>query len=505
MEPSLEDAIAARLEALDRDHVVDRIWEGDHTVWSDHPREVSDRLGWLRIQREIGPRLQEFETLRRDLMAEGFQTTLLLGMGGSSLAAEVMHQAFPDTDGLRLIVLDSTDPRQMAEVESQIDIDRTLFIVSSKSGGTVETLSHLAYFWEKVPSGRHFIAITDPGTHLEQVAREREFRSVFLNYPEIGGRYSALSCFGLVPAVLCGIDAGGLLEGAERIAGFCEPGIPARVNPGAWLGAALGEAALAGRDKLTLVLPPEVELLGHWIEQLVAESSGKQGHGIVPVESECPGPPGVYGTDRLFVVLGDDGTLSGLEAAGQPVLRIPYDGPAAIGAEFWRWEFATAIACHVLGVNPFDQPNVQGAKEATAAVLAGRGGDPATPALGSVLETVRPGDYVAILAFLPRNPTIAARLSRVRHQLRDRYKVATTLGFGPRFLHSTGQLHKGGPNTGVFIQVVDEPPHDRPVPGQLYTFGELEAAQAQGDLDALRAHGRRVCRVGLDELERAFS
>jgi len=416
-----------------------------------------------------------------------------------------MHQAFPDSGGLRLIVLDSTDPGQMADVEAQVDLARTLFVVSSKSGGTIETLSHLAYFWEKIPSGRHFIAITDPGTHLEQVARERGFRSVFPNYPEIGGRYSALSCFGLVPAVLCGIDASDLLEGAERIAGFCEPGIPARLNPGAWLGAALGEAALAGRDKLTLVLPPEIELLGHWIEQLVAESSGKNGQGIVPVESECPGSPAVYGSDRLFVVLGDDGQLSELEAAGQPILRIPYDGPAAIGAEFWRWEFATAIACHVLGVNPFDQPNVQGAKEATAAVLAGKGGDPRTPALESVLATVRPGDYIAILAFLPRNPTIAARLSRVRHQLRDRYTVATTLGFGPRFLHSTGQLHKGGPNTGVFIQVVDEPPHDRPVPGQPYTFGELEAAQAQGDLDALRAHGRRVSRVGLEELERAFS
>jgi glucose-6-phosphate isomerase len=504
VDQALEAAIAARLVTIDRDRIVERIWEGDHTVWSDHPEEVSDRLGWLRIQRHIDARVPEFEMLRQDVIAEGFTTAVLLGMGGSSLAPEVLYQSFgPQEGGLRLIVLDSTDPRQLADTEADIDLDHTLFIVSSKSGSTVETLSHLAYFWEKLPHGRHFIAITDYGTGLERIARDRDFRAVFINPPDIGGRYSALSCFGLVPAVLCGIDAGLLLEGAERMAAFCDPGIPARLHPGAWLGAALGEAARHGRDKLTLVLPPEIEMLGHWIEQLVAESTGKEGEGIVPVEGELLGDPAVYGNDRVFVALGDDPSLGPLQAAGQPVFHVPFEGPASLGAEFWRWEFATAIACYVLGVNPFDQPNVQEAKEATAVVLAGGGGDPATPPLSDVLGLIGPGDYLAILAYLPRNDEVLGRLQRVRHALRDRYRVATTVGFGPRFLHSTGQLHKGGPNTGVFIQVVDEPREDRPVPGQPFTFGELEAAQALGDLDTLRAHGRRVARVSLEDLEGA--
>lgn len=500
----LESAIANRLDAIDRDQVIQRIWDHDHTVWSDQPDEISDRLGWLRAQRHFQARIPEFEMLRQDVIAEGFTTALLLGMGGSSLAPEVLHQSFGKRDnGLRLLVLDSTDPRQIAETESAIDLDRTLFIVSSKSGSTIETLSHLAYFWEQVPDGRHFVAITDFGTGLERIGRERGFRAVFINPPDIGGRYSALSCFGLVPAVLCGIDAHALLEEADRMAGFCEPGIPARLNPGAWLGAAIGEAALHGRDKLTLVLPAEVESLGHWIEQLVAESTGKHGKGIVPIEAEELGPPGVYGTDRLFVALSEDPALVPLEAAGHPVLRIPHETVTALGAEFWRWEFATAIACHVLGVNPFDQPNVQEAKEATAVVLAGGGGDPATPPLDAVLAQVRPGDYLAILAYLPRDPATVQRLRRIRHALRDRYRVATTVGFGPRFLHSTGQLHKGGPNNGVFIQLVDEPHVDRPVPGQPYTFAELEAAQALGDLGTLKQHGRRVTRASIEELEEA--
>ncbi len=505
MDHALESAIAARLDSIDRDRVITRIWDHDHTVWSDQPDEISDRLGWLRAQRHFQARVPEFEMLRQDVIADGFTTALLLGMGGSSLAPEVMHQSFGKRDnGLRLLVLDSTDPRQVADIEATLDLDRTLFIVSSKSGSTIETLSHLAYFWELVPNGRDFIAITDYGTGLERIGRNRKFRAVFINPPDIGGRYSALSCFGLVPAVLCGIDAGALLEQADRMAGFCEPGIPARLNPGAWLGAALGEAALRGRDKLTLVLPAEIESLGHWIEQLVAESTGKQGKGIVPIEAEELGPPDVYGSDRVFVAMGEHPALDPIEAVGHPVLRIPYEGPLSLGAEFWRWEFATAVACHVLGVNPFDQPNVQEAKEATAVVLAGGGGDASTPSLEDVLALVRPGDYLAILAYLPREPATLARLRRVRHLLRDRYRVATTVGFGPRFLHSTGQLHKGGPNSGVFIQVVDEPGVDRPVPGQPYTFAELEAAQALGDLDTLRRHGRRVTRVSLEALEEAL-
>ncbi len=504
VDQALESAIAARLDSIDRDRVIPRVWDHDHTVWSDQPDEISDRLGWLRAQRHFQARIPEFEMLRQDVIAEGFTTALLLGMGGSSLAPEVMHQSFGKQDnGLRLLVLDSTDPRQIAETEAALDLDRTLFIVSSKSGSTIETLSHLAYFWEQVPDGRHFIAITDYGTGLERIGRDRGFRAVFINPPDIGGRYSALSCFGLVPAVLCGIDASALLDEADRMAGFCEPGIPARLNPGAWLGAALGEAALQGRDKLTLVLPPEVESLGHWIEQLVAESTGKHGTGIVPVEAEELGPPEVYGNDRVFVALREHPALEPLEVAGHPVLRVPCEAAASLGAEFWRWEFATAIACHVLGVNPFDQPNVQEAKEATAVVLAGGGGDPTTPPLDAVLSQIRPGDYLALLAYLPRNEATLERLRRARHALRDSYRVATTVGFGPRFLHSTGQLHKGGPNNGIFIQVVDEPGIDRPVPGQPYTFAELEAAQALGDLGTLKQHGRRVARVSIEALEEA--
>ncbi len=352
-----------------------------------------------------------------------------------------------------------------------------------------------------MPDGRHFIAITDPGTPLEATARERGFRRVFLNPPDIGGRYSALSYFGLAPAALAGVDLRRLLDETAEMQQACHACVPTASNPGAWLGAVLGEAAKAGRDKLTLLLPEPVASFGSWVEKLIAESTGKEGRGILPVEGEPLGPPEVYGEDRLFVAIGDHAGLDVLEAAGHPVVRLPYREPYQLGAEFFRWEFATAVAGHVLGIHPFDQPNVQQAKDATARILEGETADEATPPLGEVLASVQHGDYIAILAYLPRTMAHQASLQAVRTRLRDRYRVATTVGFGPRFLHSTGQLHKGGPPTGVFIQIVGDDPEDLAIPGRPYTFGQLKHAQALGDLASLRGQGRRVARITLEEME----
>jgi hypothetical protein len=351
------------------------------------------------------------------------------------------------------------------------------------------------------------VAITDPGTPLEALARDRGFRATFLNPPDIGGRYSALSYFGLVPAALIGAELDGLLDRAAEAAHACVPYVPLEDNPGAWLGALLGEAARAGRDKLTLVLDERVRAFGYWVEQLIAESTGKGGKGIVPVEGEDLGPPEVYGTDRLFVSVGEEKlheALRPLAEAGQPIAHLNLEEPIELGREFFRWEFATAVAGAVLGINPFDQPNVQEAKDNTKRLLgAGEIPDPGFDDLGALLAQVRPGDYLAIQAYLPRGVAVERRLHAARQRLRDRLRVATTVGFGPRFLHSTGQLHKGGPDTGVFVQVVEPPEQDLPIPGQPYSFGTLLAAQAAGDLQSLRSHGRRVARVHLAELEQS--
>jgi hypothetical protein len=365
----------------------------------------------------------------------------------------------------------------------------------------VETLSQLAYFWDRIPDGDHFIAITDAGTPLEALGRERGFRRVFLNQPDIGGRYSALSHFGLVPAALIGADVGLLLSRAGEMQEACRPGATAAENPGAWLGAVIGEAALAGRDKLTLFAPDELKALGTWVEQLIAESTGKLGRGILPVEGESLGDPGVYGDDRLFVAIGNHDGLDDLEAAGHPVVRLPYADRYQLSSEFFRWEYATAVAGHILGINPFDQPNVQEAKDATNKILAGATFDEGTGPVAELLDAVGPSDYIAILAYVPRNPENIAALQAARMRLRDRHRVATTVGFGPRFLHSTGQLHKGGPGTGVFIQIVGDDPVDLAIPGQEYTFGGLKHAQALGDLESLRAHKRRVARTTMAQME----
>lgn len=500
MDSQLAEAIQSRLKVMNHGRIVARIWEGDQTVWSEDPTEITNRLGWLRVHEATLAECGELDRFARLTMAEGFEAVVLMGMGGSSLAPEVFATSF-EVDAPRLFVLDSTDPRQIAAAEDEFDIDKALFVVSSKSGGTIETRSQLEYFWQKAPNGRQFIAITDPGSELARIGEGRGFRRVFLNDPNIGGRYSALSYFGIVPAALCGLDVGALLRGASTMAERCSSKVPLDENPGVELGVLMGEASRAGRDKLTLVLPEEIETLGHWIEQLVAESTGKHARGILPIERETLGAPELYGADRVFVSNTGDSELDGVAKAGHPVLKLPTARPANLGAEMFRWMFATAVAGYVLELNPFDQPNVEEAKKATSEVLKGRPVVSSTPPLEEVLSTVQTGDFIAILAYLPRSTEMAARLERVRHVLRERYRVATTIGFGPRYLHSTGQLHKGGPNSGVFILIQDPVSDDISIPGAPYTFGQLHEAQALGDLSALKHHGRRVARVTLEEFE----
>ena len=497
-----------RLEKLTAERVVARIWERDHTVWKDDPSEIADRLGWLDVAGEMRGRLDDLRRFAEEAAGDGITTAVLLGMGGSSLAPELFaRMPGAASDGLSLRVLDTTHPAAIAAANASLDLDRTLFIVASKSGTTVETLSQYAHFRELAGRGDRFVAITDPGTPLEKLARDDGFREVFLNPEDIGGRYSAVSLFGLVPAALVGVDLGALLDGADAMAAACRTGDPAGENPGAWLGAVIAEGAIAGRDKLTLVLPGPVASLGDWVEQLVAESTGKEGAGIVPVVGESLGPSEVYRDDRLFVGVGDQPRVEALGEAGHSVIGLPGGGDAAwLGGELFRWEFATAVAGHVLGINPFDQPNVAEAKEATARILDDAAHEPHLFVPEQLLQMLAPDPahpgYLAIQAFLEPTPDTTARLQLARHALRDRHRVATTLGFGPRYLHSTGQLHKGGPPTGLFVQVVDaERDADVPIPGRDFTFGQLIDAQALGDLLSLQARGRPVARISLEMLE----
>jgi glucose-6-phosphate isomerase len=501
----LDEAVERRLAAFDADDVVQRIWRTDHTVWAPDPTEIADRLGWLTVAETMRPRLDELRAFARRCADDGLTTAILAGMGGSSLAPEVFRESLGVAEGmLDLLVLDTTHPDQIAAVEDRVDLDRALFVISSKSGTTIETDSHLRYFWDRFPDPRRFVAVTDPETPLEALARQRGFRGVFANPHDIGGRYSALSYFGLVPAALIGGPLEALLDGAIELAAACRSGGSAASNPGVDLGVLMGEAALAGRDKLTFVLSGRIAAFGAWLEQLIAESTGKHGTGVVPVAGESLGGPEVYGDDRMFVAVGDAGAdaLEALAAAGHLVVRLPDAGPRDLGREMFRWEFATAIVGAVLGINPFDQPDVQSAKDATARALELDGDERPDPGDASaILDDVAPPDYVAIQAYVPRDAEHETHLQDARLRIRDRLRVATTLGFGPRFLHSTGQLHKGGPNSVVAIQVVDPPATDLAIPGRDVTFGRLLAAQADGDLAALRARGRRAVRVDLAELE----
>ena len=524
--------VAARLQAWEDSGFARRLWAKDHTLWSPTLLpEITDRLGWLDLPTAMTDQTVASTDLAYALKAAGMRHIVLLGMGGSSLAPEVFQRTCGNAAGYpALIVLDSTHPGAVAVVDAAIDLRTTTFLVSSKSGTTTETLSLFRYFWRRVAQrsarpGAHFVAITDPDTPLVRLAHERGFRHVFLAPPDVGGRYSALTVFGLVPAALIGVDIRGVLDCARHMAEAVGPRVRCRDNPGLRLGAALGEFTLAGRDKVTLVVPRSLAGLPSWIEQLIAESTGKDGKGIVPVVDEPAGAAGAYGRDRVFVhvcMTGEatpdlDASMRALEAAGHPVMRTELADKTDIGQEFFRWEVAVAAAGAVLGIHPFNQPDVQLAKDLAQQAMQKDGGatppDPGKTAmpdevavdrrdtlvgtLRAWLATVRPGDYVGVQAYLAPSSATTAALDAMRQALRDRLRVATTLGYGPRFLHSTGQLHKGGPNTGLFLQIVDDPPHDLAVPETTYTFGALIRAQALGDLAALHRRGRRLVPVNL--------
>ncbi|HZA60260.1 MAG TPA: glucose-6-phosphate isomerase [Actinomycetota bacterium] len=488
----LRHSVQERLARMAADDVVRRIWDRDHTVWRPDPREITDRLGWLDAvewSRELLPGLR---TLVEEVRAAGLTRTLLLGMGGSSLAPEVIrHTFYPHASpAFDVQVLDSTHPDAVVRTEGRLD--RALLLVSSKSGTTIETRSHLAHFSEMIGDAGRVVAITDPGSALATDGMRLGFRSVVEAPPDVGGRFSALTVFGLLPAALCGVDPELLLIEAASMMSACRPGVPVEENPAAVLGAAMGEAALAGRDKLTIRADPGAAPLGAWLEQLVAESTGKDGRGILPVHAEPDS--GGFGDDRLFLGIGKDPSET-------PSVTVPYRRSAELGALFFLFELATAVAGHVLDIHPFDQPDVQAAKDRTTDVLErGSGGAAPSGSLDELLETVHPGDYVAIQAFVDPTAEAWEELQRARGAIAKATGVATTLGFGPRYLHSTGQLHKGGPPTGVFVQVLDEATEDRKVPGRPFTFGELIAAQADGDMAALRERGRRAARVRRDDL-----
>jgi hypothetical protein len=489
----LQESVSGRIERARAERVLERIWQRDGTLWAPPGTpEVTDRLGWLDIAVRMADQLDDLDAFVAEVRADGLTDAVLLGMGGSSLAPEVFRRSFGVRDGyLRLHVLDSTDPDQIQAVLDAIDLETTLFIVSSKSGGTIETLSHFKFFHARQPDGSHFVAVTDPGSHLADLAREHGFRRLFDGDPEIGGRYSALSAFGLVPAALIGADLRAVLESARN----------ADREEGLELGCAMGELALAGRDKLTFLVEEPLSSFGLWVEQLIAESTGKQGKGILPVAGEPPVDPAAYGPDRVFAHIGrTHGMFGPLQEAGHPVLDLDAGEPLDLGRLFFTWELATAVAGWVLGINPFDQPNVQEAKDNTARVLREGAPDLDPGDLAALLDGIAPPRYVAILAYLPYSDEVDAAAARFRERLVLERQVATTFGYGPRYLHSTGQLHKGGPKTGAFIQVLHEPGTDFEVPGEPYTFGTLFRAQADGDLQTLRAHGLDAVRVGKEIL-----
>lgn len=536
--------IEVALADLARRQAIARIWAKDAALWKadpEHQKIIRNSLGWLTVMATVREHAANLAKFTVEVGQAGFRHVLLLGMGGSSLCPDVLRLTFGEAAGFSsLAVLDSTDPATVRTLERSADLARTLFIVASKSGTTPEIAAFYQYFFDRVQqirgekAGEQFVAITDAGTLLQRTGAERKFRRVFLNPADIGGRYSALSFFGMIPATLIGLDALRLLTRAEGMAGACAAGAPPEENPGAWLGAVLGCLALAGRDKLTFICSPEIASFGYWVEQLIAESTGKEGTGIVPVEGEAVGDPAVYQDDRVFVYLKLqdskdrqlDGKVGALERAGHPAITILLQDRCDLGTEFFRWEFATAVAGLILGVNPFDQPNVQESKDNTkrllgefkakgklpeddpilvegsislygdqASAAALRGSKGLADGLRTHLARIKAGDYVALTAYLQATPMNAEALGAIRQRIRDRYRVATTLGYGPRFLHSTGQLHKGGGDNGVFFQFTADNPVDLPIPGEPHTFGVMKAAQALGDLQSLQGRKRRALRI----------
>lgn len=539
-----DDAVSTAIKEADKGDVIRRIWRKDASLWKEdpaHQKIIKNALGWLTVPDQmIGVEDDLIAFADRIRGVREFKHLMLCGMGGSSLCPEVLRQTFGHQEGYpELLVLDSTDPDAFCDIADQIDITKCLFIISSKSGTTTEPLVFYKYWYDQVTKrkenpGECFVAITDPGTLMEQMATNDKFKRIFLNPSDIGGRYSALSYFGMVPAALMGLDIKKLLDRSERIVHSCASVVPAADNPGARLGGILGECARAGRDKLTIVADPKISSLGLWIEQLIAESTGKEGKGIVPVAGETLGPPAVYGDDRLFVSIAvgkldseADVKLKALEAAGHPVVYRTLTDLYDLGEEFFLWEIATAFAGYRLGINPFDQPNVQESKDATKELLekfANDGKLDEQPVLvtdgtlrvhadektiaalpsSSVLEALRAhlaragaGDYIAFLNYIEETPENESIIQQMRTHLRDATRCATTTGYGPRFLHSTGQLHKGGPDTGVFIQVTAPDRTDLPIPNQPYTFSILKQAQALGDFRSLASRGRRAIRVDL--------
>lgn len=541
----LRGELLAVAEAWDGSGNTARLWNRDASLWTG--ADEARWLGWLTAPADIASELLALQSFGAEVRAEGVRHVLLLGMGGSSLCPEVLAETFGQLPGgPRMHVLDSTDPAQVAAVDVSLDLARTLVIVASKSGSTLEPNIFYAYFHQRMvetvgaaEAGRHFVAITDPGSKLETVATREGFRRVFAGVASIGGRYSALSPFGVVPAAAMGLDLARWQSNAAAMAAICRPDRPAALNPGVSLGLLLGSCAVRGIDKLTLIVSPRVYDLGAWLEQLIAESTGKNGRAIIPVDREALQAPSDYSHDRVFAYVrlatapddAQDAAVEALVAAGRPVVRLDVAEPYALGGEFFRWEIATSVAGAVMGINPFDQPDVEASKietrkltsdyEATgslpaetpavvdrglclftdaanhAALASAAASATAAGWLTAHLARLHPGDYFALLAYIPMTHAHEAALSRLRHRVRDAAHVATCLGFGPRFLHSTGQAYKGGPNSGVFLQVTCDDAHDLPVPGARYSFGVVKAAQARGDFQVLVDRQRRALRVHL--------
>jgi glucose-6-phosphate isomerase/transaldolase/glucose-6-phosphate isomerase len=531
--PEIEKSLAL----LTREKVIPRIWEKDWTVWGDGPAEIVDRLGWLTSPWDSARDFRSIRHFVRRMRNKGYRRALLLGMGGSSLAPLVLGSAFRTPAGfLDLDILDSTDPGAVMAAHSRHDPAKTLFIVASKSGTTAETSSFFNFFWSRAAASlgekgaaEHFVAITDPGTPLEDLARRLGFPS-FAGDPEIGGRFSAISSFDLVPAALKGIRIERIAVSARKMADRCRESAELEANPGAYLGAVLAAFAAAGQDKATFLLPTRHWALGLWLEQLIAESTGKKGKGILPIVGEAVGPPGTYGADRLFIHIREEGgtalraAAARLKSAGFPILAIAQPSSSGIGAQFFLWEFATAIAGHLLGINPFDQPDVESAKKKAREMLRAfreTGSLPQRPpavrerglavysdipapsakeCLRAFLAVAKPGDYLALQAFLPPGRSLDSALEELRLRLRGLTRLATTVGYGPRYLHSTGQLHKGDRGNGLFIQLTAADRTDLPIPDKpggavsSVTFGLLKAAQAAGDFAALASAGRRIIR-----------
>lgn len=521
-----EDLVANSAATLDAANARARLKAHDHTLWNDDPTEIANRLAWLTLPTDMRSLVGELRDFADSVVSEGYRDLVLLGMGGSSLGPEVIRQVIGESQntGLGMFTLDSTVPAWVAATTAAVDPARTIFAISSKSGTTTEPLAFYAHFRRLVESsigseraGRNFIAVTDPDTPLARMAGTAGFRHAFINDPDIGGRYSVLSHFGLVPAALTGVDLDRLLASAADMEAQCLRAVSTAADPGAWLGTVIGTLANHGRDKLTLVAAPNIAGFGLWVEQLLAESTGKNGTGIVPVASEPLAEPGRYGDDRVFVQLrlADDSSpearkadsvLDQLEVAGHPVIRLQMADPYDLGSEFYRWEYATAIAGHVLGIHPFDQPDVHGAKDRTVAVLDRYESEGRLPhrryddaeALRRLLAECKAGDYLAVMAYLPDAAGIPESIHRLRSRVIHKHGIATTAGYGPRFLHSTGQLHKGGPDSGIFLQLTQPHTDDVAIPDWPYSFGTLADAQALGDLQALRELGRRCVSIRLD-------